>query len=396
MRIRTIKPDFWTDSKITRLPYDIRLFFIGLWNVADNMGYIDYKPDQIKRKIFPDEKDSSFDPFSAMDILEAAGLIMRFLNKSGGTYFRVTNFLEHQYISESTKKSRIPDLSDKNVSVHNHFRLNLITKLNIKATKPVKLGCRSCSSQCELSLNSFLKEGMVTVKNGLFYRIKGVDESSDKLSYKLIVICNLCNERINFYDTNGLCSSDVDLVFSKKSEKSLNNLDKSGKSLQDMEMDMDKEMEVELEGSIINSTNNNSRKKDLELIKEGYNVNASKKGWDEMDRWGKKRKDALNDRLKEDKGFIQRLNEAISVADEKWMREGFSDRPDLRASIDYFLKSGKVDRILEQNFAKTKQAKKKEELSSRRKEIIEEFQKKMNRDPSAEELENIMKKRKCI
>lgn len=38
-RIRTIKPDFWSDGKIAKLNSDTALFFISLWNFSDDYGY---------------------------------------------------------------------------------------------------------------------------------------------------------------------------------------------------------------------------------------------------------------------------------------------------------------------------------------------------------------------
>lgn len=38
-RIRTVKPQFWTDGKIKRLSDPCALFFIALWNFSDDYGY---------------------------------------------------------------------------------------------------------------------------------------------------------------------------------------------------------------------------------------------------------------------------------------------------------------------------------------------------------------------
>ena len=38
-RIRTIKPEFWTDEKVVTLPFEARLLFIGMWNFCDDEGY---------------------------------------------------------------------------------------------------------------------------------------------------------------------------------------------------------------------------------------------------------------------------------------------------------------------------------------------------------------------
>src|SRR5688500_13290725 len=40
-RIRTIKPEFWVDEEIAKLPKPTVLFFIALWNFADDQGIIE-------------------------------------------------------------------------------------------------------------------------------------------------------------------------------------------------------------------------------------------------------------------------------------------------------------------------------------------------------------------
>jgi hypothetical protein len=47
MRIRQVKPEFWSDSDMAELPYAVRLIYIGLWCVADDAGYIDWRPERI-------------------------------------------------------------------------------------------------------------------------------------------------------------------------------------------------------------------------------------------------------------------------------------------------------------------------------------------------------------
>jgi hypothetical protein len=37
-RIRTIKPEFWTDEKIVECSFEARLMFIGMFNFADDKG----------------------------------------------------------------------------------------------------------------------------------------------------------------------------------------------------------------------------------------------------------------------------------------------------------------------------------------------------------------------
>ena len=51
-RIRTIKPDFWSDEKIVELTPWARLLFIGLWNFSDDDGRMPFSPKKIKMLVF--------------------------------------------------------------------------------------------------------------------------------------------------------------------------------------------------------------------------------------------------------------------------------------------------------------------------------------------------------
>jgi hypothetical protein len=59
MRIRTIKPEFWTHPVMSRLPYDTRILAIGLLNVADDEGYFDADPDYIRGAVLFREDSSN-------------------------------------------------------------------------------------------------------------------------------------------------------------------------------------------------------------------------------------------------------------------------------------------------------------------------------------------------
>ena len=53
MRIRVVKPDFWSDSVIANLPIGARLFYIGLWMFADDAGWMKWQPVEIAAGLFP-------------------------------------------------------------------------------------------------------------------------------------------------------------------------------------------------------------------------------------------------------------------------------------------------------------------------------------------------------
>lgn len=53
-RIRTVKPEFWTDKKISELSHSAALFFIGTWNFCDDEGkfILDAKQMSLRMPIF--------------------------------------------------------------------------------------------------------------------------------------------------------------------------------------------------------------------------------------------------------------------------------------------------------------------------------------------------------
>lgn len=50
-RIRSIKPEFWRDAKIAALPKATALFFIALWNFADDQGIVEADTRQLSLDI---------------------------------------------------------------------------------------------------------------------------------------------------------------------------------------------------------------------------------------------------------------------------------------------------------------------------------------------------------
>lgn len=55
MRIRQVKPEFWSDPVTARLSDTAQLLYIGLWNVADDAGFLVWEPDTIGAHLRPYE-----------------------------------------------------------------------------------------------------------------------------------------------------------------------------------------------------------------------------------------------------------------------------------------------------------------------------------------------------
>lgn len=95
MRIRTIKPEFWSHPIMSRLPYDTRILALGLLNLADDEGYFDADPDFIRGSVLFREDSSNVRRM--LDELSRSGWIAL-----SGTPERpighVVNFRKHQRV----------------------------------------------------------------------------------------------------------------------------------------------------------------------------------------------------------------------------------------------------------------------------------------------------------
>lgn len=108
MRIRTIKPEFFTHTELADLEMDtnlpVRLAYIGLWCAADKEGRFRWDPRRLGVQILPyDNVDFS----AIMDALEGAGFIDRY-EVEGRTFGCVPSFLRHQVINNREQDSSIP------------------------------------------------------------------------------------------------------------------------------------------------------------------------------------------------------------------------------------------------------------------------------------------------
>jgi len=98
-----IKPDFWDDEKLSRVPRDARLTFIGMWNHSDDYGVVKGHPAWLKNKIFPYDNipDEKFREW--LRELEAIRTIIPF-TVDDESFFHIRNFLKHQSINKPSKQ----------------------------------------------------------------------------------------------------------------------------------------------------------------------------------------------------------------------------------------------------------------------------------------------------
>jgi hypothetical protein len=53
MRIRQVRPEFWSDETLAALADSTRLFYVGLWCIADDAGWIEWRPSRIGALLYP-------------------------------------------------------------------------------------------------------------------------------------------------------------------------------------------------------------------------------------------------------------------------------------------------------------------------------------------------------
>lgn len=108
MRIRTIKPEFWTNEKMAKLPDFARLLAIGLLNFADDHGYFWANPLLIRGALFPFDDDSS-KVRRSVEQLATEGFLRLGKTPDGRECGHIVNFSKHQRV-DKPKDSEIQPL----------------------------------------------------------------------------------------------------------------------------------------------------------------------------------------------------------------------------------------------------------------------------------------------
>ena len=103
-RIRTIKPEFWTDEKLTECSLSARLLFIGTWNFSDDSGNLDRSAKQIKARVFPLD-NINCEPL-LLELL-AQGLLIEY-SVNDKLYLHISGFDKHQLINRPSKPTCPP------------------------------------------------------------------------------------------------------------------------------------------------------------------------------------------------------------------------------------------------------------------------------------------------
>ncbi|MBH1912016.1 hypothetical protein I5U18_15690 [Serratia ureilytica] len=107
-RIRTIKPEFWTDEDMAEVSEAACLLAIGLLNYADDEGYFNANPKLIKAAVFPIREPSVSIPVMLRE-LSNHGYLSMFYTSDNRQFGLITNFAKHQVVNKP-RPSKIKDM----------------------------------------------------------------------------------------------------------------------------------------------------------------------------------------------------------------------------------------------------------------------------------------------
>ncbi|MGZ6880164.1 MAG: hypothetical protein ACXVGB_09705 [Mycobacteriaceae bacterium] len=136
-RIRSIKPEFWSDRKISRLSRDARLLYLSMWNFSDEHGRLQGDPRYIKGHCLPYEDDLSLaDVEGLLNELEGADRIQIY-EVDGDPYVYLPNLARHQRLEANKQESRLPEPPPKGPRTSKNT-LNPEPRADLSAQNPEK------------------------------------------------------------------------------------------------------------------------------------------------------------------------------------------------------------------------------------------------------------------
>lgn len=107
VRIRTIKPEFWSDEKLSPLDPIDRLVFLGLVSLADDFGRCHDNVKVIDAFVFP---NCSRTVRESLANLSALGRIRRGMSCSGKPILEIVNWSKHQKVDKPQEKMALPPI----------------------------------------------------------------------------------------------------------------------------------------------------------------------------------------------------------------------------------------------------------------------------------------------
>lgn len=116
-RRRMVDPDFWNDSRIKKLSFTERLFFLGMINHADDEGRLLADPAFLRARIFPYDDFSLEDTRVMLDHILKINPNLQLYQNDGENYLSFRNWSRYQKPSHP-QPSKLPPPSQFTESPH--------------------------------------------------------------------------------------------------------------------------------------------------------------------------------------------------------------------------------------------------------------------------------------
>lgn len=134
MRIRSIRPEFWSSEDIASLSWEHRLIYIGLWSYVDDNGVGRDNAKLIAADLFPlEDVPPVMSIHGALSEYSKRGMITRY-TVDGKPYLHVSEFLTHQKINRPSD-GRYPLPTSPNAVIH-----GALTEGSVRAQPEMPLG----------------------------------------------------------------------------------------------------------------------------------------------------------------------------------------------------------------------------------------------------------------
>ena len=191
-RIRTIKPEFWTDSFMVQLPAIARLIYIALWTAADDHGMIPDEPERLAMEVMPREDGLLFDDW--FQFFEASGRIER-LYAAGGTYYRIAKWADHQRV-DKPGRSRIAREDSRKFAIPLAVRRSVAEKYGCTPGGEAHADCYYCGAAGGVhwhKLASGRPSGWVTFPGLELDHVHAEGDGGAASPGNIVLACRRCN-----------------------------------------------------------------------------------------------------------------------------------------------------------------------------------------------------------
>jgi len=125
-RIRYLKPSFFKDEDIKELPFKARLWYQGMWCLADREGRLEDRPEWLKIEILPYDKVNPEEMLSLLTKNKKNGrrpFILRYEN-NGEKYIQILQWHKHQKPHHTEKESVIPPPTSEQMELNGEITVN--------------------------------------------------------------------------------------------------------------------------------------------------------------------------------------------------------------------------------------------------------------------------------